>query len=170
MRYKRTQGGRNSALHHCAGNCNTLHCQQLFEMKLQPHTKHQQHDANFSKLVGHLAIGDKARRLRADDNTGDQVAHDRRQAEFMRDKAEHQSGAEAADECEYKVDIMHGNVYGIYIPMRSFARIILPIRLDSATGRYTHPYGCSHRRTHDLAAGARWSHGAIKTDRGDRCA
>ena len=31
-----------------------------------------------------------------------------------------------------------------------------------------YPHGSRNRCAHDLAAGARWAHGALETDRGDR--
>ena len=47
---------------------------------MQPDAEHHQHHADLGELAGELDVGDEARRGRADDDAGDEIADERRQA------------------------------------------------------------------------------------------
>jgi len=50
---------------------------------MQADAEHQKDDADLGKLVGKAGIGDEAGRVRPDKHTGDQIAHQRRDAETV---------------------------------------------------------------------------------------
>jgi hypothetical protein len=56
--------------------------------KCGPHPEHQENDADLGELIGELLVGDKARRCRPDQDTGGEVADQRRELEPMGDRAE----------------------------------------------------------------------------------
>ncbi len=64
-------------------------------MELQAHAEHQKDDPDFRQLSGHLGIGDKSRGPRPDHITGNQIAHDRRQADPIGDGAKQQCETKA---------------------------------------------------------------------------
>ena len=61
---------------------------------MQTDAEHQEDDADFGEFRSKVLVGDKAGRIRPDQNTGDEITHQRRQAETMRDGAE--------DECQHE--------------------------------------------------------------------
>ena len=65
--------------------------QQILEVEVQADAEHQQDDADLGELLGQLAVGDEAGRVRPDDDAGEQVADDRREAEPLRDVAAKQA-------------------------------------------------------------------------------
>ena len=81
--------------------------QQLVEVELQPDAEHQQDDADFRELFGDLRVGDEAGRVGPDDDAGQQIADDGRQAEALRDVAEEQRRAEAAGERQDEAGFLH---------------------------------------------------------------
>ena len=54
--------------------------EQFLEVELQADAEHQQDDADLGELLGQRAVGDEARRVRADEQPGEQIADDRREA------------------------------------------------------------------------------------------
>ena len=94
------------------GNRDAPHRQQFLEVELQPDAEHQQDDADLGELLGQRRVGDEAGRVRADQRAGEQVADDRRQAEPLREVAEHQRGGQAAGQREDQVVAVHRASYG----------------------------------------------------------
>jgi hypothetical protein len=85
---------RHAHLHHRTGNGNPLDGQQVVERKVQPHAKHQQHDADLRQLGGHVDVGHKTWRGRTNQNARQQVTHQRRHLDPLRDESEDQGDAE----------------------------------------------------------------------------
>ena len=73
-----------------AGNRHAADRQQLVEMKLQADAEHQEDDADLGQLFGHRRIDGKSGCVRTEQRAGDQIADDRRQAQPLRDVAEHE--------------------------------------------------------------------------------
>ena len=63
--------------------------QEFLEMEMQPDAEHEQNDADLGQLLGQIMVGDEAGGIWADCYAGQQIADDRRQAEPLRDVAEH---------------------------------------------------------------------------------
>ncbi len=55
---------------------------------MEPDAEHQQNDADLGQLIGDVLVGNVARRERADEDAGDQIAHERRELEPMRQHTE----------------------------------------------------------------------------------
>ena len=89
------------------GTATRAHGQQLLEVELQPDAEHQQDDADLGELLGQRRVGDEAGRVRPDQRAGQQIADDRRQAEPLRDVAEHQRRREAAGQRQDQVVGVH---------------------------------------------------------------
>jgi len=70
--------------------------EKLFERKVQSDTEHQQHDADFGKLMRQIKIGNETRRCRTDDNSGNQISDQGRQLEANCDKAHREREAEGS--------------------------------------------------------------------------
>ncbi len=71
---------------------------QVLEREMQPDAEHQQDDADFGELVGHVLVADIARRERPDQHAGEQIADQRRHAETMRQCAKREGQHEADDD------------------------------------------------------------------------
>ena len=85
--------------------------EQLVEVELQADAEHQQDDADFGELLGHVLIGDEARRVRADEEAGEQIADDRREAEPLGREAQQARRAEPAGQRENQIDRMHRPIF-----------------------------------------------------------
>ena len=83
------------------------HGEQLVQVKLQPDAEHQENHADLRQLLGERAVRDEARRVWTDQDPGEQVADDRRQADALRDEAQDQRRAETASECEDQIVVVH---------------------------------------------------------------
>ena len=83
------------------------HGEQLLEVEVQADAEHQQDDADLGELLRQRAVGDEARRVRADEQPGEQVADDRRQPEPVRDVAEDQRRGQAAGQRQDQIERMH---------------------------------------------------------------
>ena len=70
VRDRRAQGRGDHALDDRAGDGDAPDGDQIVNVKLQPDAEHQQDDADFRELLGERVIGDKARRVRTDQNAG----------------------------------------------------------------------------------------------------
>ncbi len=81
------QGG-HGALRDRARNGDAPHRQQLFDMKLQADAEHEEDDADFGQLLGDVAVGHKAGRVRTHERAGQQVADDGREAGALGEIAE----------------------------------------------------------------------------------
>ena len=66
----RPDRGGDEALDDRAGNRHALHREQLLDVELQADAEHQQDDADLGELLGDVAIGDEPRRVRADEQPG----------------------------------------------------------------------------------------------------
>ena len=64
------------------------HGQQVLEREMEPDAEHQQDDAELGELVGEVLVGDEAGGERPDGNACKQVAHERRQLEAVRHRAQ----------------------------------------------------------------------------------
>ncbi len=69
---------------------------QLFDVELHADAEHQQDDADLGELLRHVAVGHEARRVGADEEPGDEISDDRREADPMGGEAEDQRRAEAS--------------------------------------------------------------------------
>jgi hypothetical protein len=92
---RRAQAGGNGDLHDRAGNGEPAYRQQVVERKMQPDAEHQQHHAVLGQLAGEPDVGDEPRGRRADDDTGEQIAHHRRHAHARGEEAHHHGQAQA---------------------------------------------------------------------------
>ena len=90
VRGERAQGGRRPGSGRPPRAARSAGPPQIAEIEVQPDAEHQQDDADFGQLRRHLRVGDEAGRLRADEDPGQQVADDRRQAEPLGDQPQHQ--------------------------------------------------------------------------------
>ena len=89
------------------GTATPAHRQQLLDVELQADAEHQQDDADLGELFGHRRIDGQARRVRAEQRAGEQVADDRRQAQPLRDVAKDERAGKAAREGEDQVVFVH---------------------------------------------------------------
>src|SRR6476469_11031097 len=65
-----TESSGNGDLDDGAWQSDMANSEKLFERKVQSDTEHQQHDADFGKLMRQIKIGNETRRCRTDDNSG----------------------------------------------------------------------------------------------------
>ena len=79
-------------------------------MEVQPDAEHQQDDADLGQLLGQGGVGDEARRVRPDEHAGQQVAHDRREPEPLRDVSEDQRRREPAGDGGDEIEAVHRQV------------------------------------------------------------
>jgi hypothetical protein len=75
-------------------------------VKVQPHAEHQENDADLGELLCEVGVGDEARRERADDDPRQQVAHDGREAELLREQAEHECTGQASGEGQDQAQVV----------------------------------------------------------------
>ena len=68
---------------------------------MEPDAEHQQDHADLGELVGDVLVGDIAGRERPDQDTGEQIADQRRELEAMHQYAQ--------GECEHEADGEGGN-------------------------------------------------------------
>ena len=92
--------GRHPALRDRAGDGDTANGEQLFQMKLQADAEHQQDHADFGQLLGKRRVGDEARRVRPDEDAGQEVANDRGQADSLGDVSQEKGRGESASQGE----------------------------------------------------------------------
>ena len=96
-------------LRRCATSGNGPHGQQILEMKMQAHAKHQQDNANLGALGRRGRIGHKAGGVRSYDDACQQIAHKGRKAQFLRDKTKNQGGGKPPGKRKNKIYVMgHG--------------------------------------------------------------
>ena len=65
-------------------------------MEVEPDAEHQEDDADLGELVGQVLVGDEAGGMRADDEPGEEVADDGREAEPVRHVAADEGRGQAA--------------------------------------------------------------------------
>ena len=75
------------------------HAPQILDGKVQTDAKHQQNDADFRQLGRQLHIGHKPGCKRAHRNSRQQVAHQRRQPQAMRDPTADEGKRQAHGDC-----------------------------------------------------------------------
>src|SRR5688572_27577206 len=76
---------------------------------MDPDTKHQQNDADLGQLVGHIGVGDEARRERSHGDASQQVANKCRYAQVGGDEATHECDRQTdGDGCDEAVAVDHG--------------------------------------------------------------
>jgi hypothetical protein len=73
---------------------------------MQTYSEHQQDDAKFGALCGNLVIRDEAGRVRADDNSREEIADNRRQLQFLGKQAEQQGGGQASGQRQNQLDVV----------------------------------------------------------------
>ena len=88
VRDSHPEGGGDEALRDRAGDRDAPDGDELFDVKLQSDAEHQEDDADFGELLGHVPIGDESRRVRADEQAGDQIADDGGEPGALRGEAE----------------------------------------------------------------------------------
>jgi hypothetical protein len=76
-----TQESRHGALHQGARHRDLPDGQQLVEVKLKPDAEHQQDCAHFRQLLGKMLVGHETGRVEPDQQSGDEIADDRRQSD-----------------------------------------------------------------------------------------
>ena len=96
-----------AALRDRAWNRNPPDGKQFVEVELEPDAEHQQDDADLGELFGDMCVGDESGRIGPDDEAGQQVADDGRQADALCDVAEQQRRAEAARESKDDGRFLH---------------------------------------------------------------
>jgi hypothetical protein len=65
---------------------------------MQPDAEHQQDDADLRQFQRKVLVGHEARRVRPDENAGDEISDERGNAETVGDGAEDEGQAEAGDD------------------------------------------------------------------------
>ena len=85
-------------LHDGAGHGDRPHREQLLEREMQADAEHQQDDADLGELACERLVGDEARRRRADQHAGDEIADERRQTQPMGERAEHPGESQRDDD------------------------------------------------------------------------
>ena len=80
-----------------AGNGDPAHRQQVAQREVEADAEHQQDHADFGQLRGQRLVGDEARRMGADRNTGDQIADERRHAQPVGDGPEDEGQNQCRD-------------------------------------------------------------------------
>lgn len=69
---------------------------------MQADAEQQQNHPYFGKLFRNVRVRDKARRVRADDDAGQDIADQRGQAQFCGDKAADEGHADTGGDCRDK--------------------------------------------------------------------
>ena len=69
--------------------------EKLLDVELQADAEHEQDDADLGELLGDPAVGDESGCVRAHQDSREQVADDRRQADALRDVAQNEGGVTA---------------------------------------------------------------------------
>ena len=87
-REQRAQNRGDRALRDGARDGDAPDREQFLDVELQADAEHQQNDADLRELLGQRGVGDEARRVRADERPGQQVADDRRQPEPLGEVAQ----------------------------------------------------------------------------------
>lgn len=72
-----SQHGSHGYLHNGSRDGHFLHGNQILQMEMEPHPKHQQDNAQLRKLFHRMGIRNKSRRVRPYHHPGQQVAHQR---------------------------------------------------------------------------------------------
>ena len=121
MRQPRTKRRRGSDLQQRARNGNFAYLEQIVQRKVQPDSEHQQHDADFRELAGNFDVRDIARGKRPDQDAGQQVANQRRNAHPDCDEAHYEREAQGSSECRDKRKLMgHAAEPGCALLKQSF--------------------------------------------------
>jgi hypothetical protein len=76
-------------------------------VELQADAEHQQDDADLRELLCEVDVSGVARSVRADNDTGDEVANDRRKAKPLREIAANEGGAKPSGERENEPGFRH---------------------------------------------------------------
>ena len=76
---------------------------------MQADAEHQQDDADLGELFGEILVGDIARRERADQDAGQQIADQRRDAQTLGERAEDKGEHEADNDGGNQRRMMHGS-------------------------------------------------------------
>ena len=82
------------------------HGQQILEMEMQADAEHEQDDADLRALGSGGGIRHEARRIGADQHARQQVAHQRGEAQFLREESQHGGGRQTASQRQDEIDVM----------------------------------------------------------------
>ena len=82
------------------------HGEQVFQMEVQTHSKHQKNDADLCELRGDFVVGDVTGRKRADENARQQITDDRRQSELVGGKSERKCRGKSSSQSENQTNLM----------------------------------------------------------------
>ena len=110
MGHSHAEAGRNDALRDCARHGHAPDGNELLDVELQSDAEHQQDDADFGQLLGHVAIRHEPRRVRSDEQAGDEIADDRGEPGAMRGKAEHERRAKTAGQSQDQIEGVHPSI------------------------------------------------------------
>jgi hypothetical protein len=72
--------------------------EQPFDVELKPDAEHQQDHANLGQLLRQDGVSHEARCVRAHEGTGQEIAHDRRQAQALREIPQDERRPQASGE------------------------------------------------------------------------
>jgi hypothetical protein len=78
----------------------------MLQVKVNTDTKHQEDDADFRGLSGYVGIGYETRSERTDNDARQQIPHDGRQVELLRNETQYQSESQRSRQSEYQIDVM----------------------------------------------------------------
>jgi hypothetical protein len=74
-------------------------------VEVQADAEHEQDDADLRHLLRQVPVGDEPRRVRADDDAGQQVADDRREPQSLGDVPQDQRGRQPAGQRQDQVQV-----------------------------------------------------------------
>ena len=77
------------------------------QVELQADAEHEEDDADLGEFVCQLLVGDEAGRMRADDESRDEVPHDGREPQAERHVPADEGCGQPAGERQYQVDFVH---------------------------------------------------------------
>ena len=116
----RAEHRREGDLHDRARHGDGAHRQQILEREMQADAEHQEDDADLGEFERQRLVGDEARRVRPDENAGDQIADERRHAEAVGESAEDEGQPEAGDDRGDKRRVMRHRLAAAFLVSSSF--------------------------------------------------
>ena len=103
------QHRRHHALRHSARDRDPAHGEQLLDVELQAHAKHQQDDADLGQLLSEVRVGHEPGRIGTHGHASEQISDDRGEADALREVPEHQSGRQPTSQRQDQIEGMHGS-------------------------------------------------------------
>lgn len=100
------------ALSDGAGDGHAFDGEKILKMEVHPHAEHKKDDSDLGELLSECHIAGEPRGVRADDNAGEEVAHDRRELELLRKEAENPGGGKARGDGRQEREVSDGGREG----------------------------------------------------------